>query len=249
MKDKNCDGCQYAKWYTANGGFTFLGCRYPPLKGKWIAELEKCPKRSLIMTYNESDISEEFIKNLANKEVKEMGSVLMSIQPKWCELIASGKKTVEVRKTRPKIETPFKCYIYQTKKTWLYDIYSIIADWQGKVIGEFVCDEIETYTNYSLDEQNGHIERRENLLRCACMTLKEWRDYIGGYKSDFGYVWHISDLKIYDEPKELSEFKHSKEYVSKVFHSLSFTDWAYDCPLIEKINRPPQSWCYVEEAN
>lgn len=43
-----------------------------------------------------------------------MKSVLISIKPKWCELIASGKKTVEVRKTRPKIETPFKCYIYQT---------------------------------------------------------------------------------------------------------------------------------------
>ena len=44
-----------------------------------------------------------------------MKSVLISIRPKWCELIASGKKTIEVRKTRPNIETPFKCYIYCTK--------------------------------------------------------------------------------------------------------------------------------------
>ena len=44
-----------------------------------------------------------------------MKSILISIQPKWCELIASGKKTIEVRKTRPKLETPFKCYIYETK--------------------------------------------------------------------------------------------------------------------------------------
>ena len=44
-----------------------------------------------------------------------MKSVLISIQPKWCELIASGKKTVEVRKTKPKLETPFKCYIYCTQ--------------------------------------------------------------------------------------------------------------------------------------
>lgn len=42
-------------------------------------------------------------------------AVLLSIQPRWCGLIASGKKTIEVRKTRPKIETPFKCYIYQSK--------------------------------------------------------------------------------------------------------------------------------------
>lgn len=54
-----------------------------------------------------------------------MKSVILSIKPKWCELIASGQKTVEVRKTRPKIETPFKCYIYETKdKTkQYYDVF------------------------------------------------------------------------------------------------------------------------------
>lgn len=41
-------------------------------------------------------------------------AVMLSIRPKWCEKIASGKKTVEVRKTRPKLDTPFKCYIYCT---------------------------------------------------------------------------------------------------------------------------------------
>ena len=41
-------------------------------------------------------------------------AVMLSIQPRWCELIAAGEKTMEVRKTRPKLETPFKCYIYQT---------------------------------------------------------------------------------------------------------------------------------------
>ena len=38
-------------------------------------------------------------------------SVLISIRPKWCELIASGEKTIEVRKTRPKLETPFKGWV------------------------------------------------------------------------------------------------------------------------------------------
>lgn len=44
-----------------------------------------------------------------------MTNVLISISPKWCKKIASGKKTIEVRKTRPKCETPFKCFIYCTK--------------------------------------------------------------------------------------------------------------------------------------
>ena len=42
-------------------------------------------------------------------------AVMLSIRPKWCEKIASGEKTIEVRKTRPKLETPFKCYIYETQ--------------------------------------------------------------------------------------------------------------------------------------
>lgn len=49
-----------------------------------------------------------------------MKEVLISIQPKWCELIANGTKTVEVRKTKPKLETPFKCYIYCTKPSKKY---------------------------------------------------------------------------------------------------------------------------------
>ncbi len=41
-----------------------------------------------------------------------MIAVLCSVQPQWCELIANGKKTIEIRKTIPKIPTPFKGYIY-----------------------------------------------------------------------------------------------------------------------------------------
>lgn len=48
-----------------------------------------------------------------------MKSVMLSIKPKYCELIASGRKTIEVRKTKPKVETPFKCYIYQSKTVYV----------------------------------------------------------------------------------------------------------------------------------
>lgn len=77
-----------------------------------------------------------------------MKSVLISIRPKWCEKIASGKKTIEVRKSRPKIETPFKCYIYMSQGD-LKDLGSY-SEWiyknRMKVIGEFVCDRIEPLT-------------------------------------------------------------------------------------------------------
>ena len=166
-------------------------------------------------------------------------AVLISINPKWCELIASGKKTVEVRKTRPKLETPFKVYIYCTQGREQKALFKALGykhiPFSSKVvIGEFVCDRIDEYTNYSLDEQSGHIKRREDLLRSACMTLKDWRDYIGSYKSDFGYAWHISNLVIYDNPKELGEFSKPYGTIRKAFES-------------QFITRPPQSWCYVEE--
>lgn len=73
-----------------------------------------------------------------------MKSVLLSIQPQWCELIASGKKTIEVRKSAPK-ETPFKVYIYQSKWHWIYKILPWLKERRGKVIGEFICDRIEQY--------------------------------------------------------------------------------------------------------
>jgi hypothetical protein len=97
-----------------------------------------------------------------------MKSVLISIQTKWCELIASGKKTVEVRKTRPKLETPFKVYIYETMKPlkdFIFDYKNLtetqktIINGRGKVIGEFVCDEIfpiKVFENGSIQDYVCH---------------------------------------------------------------------------------------------
>lgn len=154
-----------------------------------------------------------------------MKSVLISIQPKWVEKIANGEKTIEVRKTAPKCEVPFKCYIYETK---------------GKVIGEFICDKVFLLHPYTYDGGNADRERRKliqtfegsskgnEILAATCLTQDEMFDYIGA--GNYGYGWHISDLKIYDEPKELSEF---------------FTPMGKRPSYM--VERPPQSWQYVEE--
>ena len=180
-----------------------------------------------------------------------MKAVMMSIQPKWCELIASGKKTVEVRKTRPKLETPFKCYIYQTKKAWLYDIYSVIAGWQRKVIGEFVCDEISWIGQCGLVVK----EDAEKVLKGTCLSCNEVYNYLGlpkpqnddKYRECYG--WHISDLVIYDEPKELSEFvvKHKKTVFSNEYNIEGIVYYPKEETVFKKLTKPPQSWCYVEE--
>ena len=172
-----------------------------------------------------------------------MKAVLISIQPKWCELIASGKKTVEVRKTRPKLETPFKVYIYATKhrdrlkfhKKGSFVVSKAITD---KVIGEFVCDEIYQYSTSDLE---GQTISDEEMQKLSCLTKKELRDYeYSATPKDYCiyliglYGWHISNLVIYDEPKELSEFSKPYGTIRKAFES-------------QFITRPPQSWCFVEE--
>ena len=197
-----------------------------------------------------------------------MKSVLISIQPKWCELIASGKKTVEVRKTKPKLET-FKVYIYCTKarmpirdngRILMYeDDLAITNRWgqgkrvenpngammdgelflNGKVIGEFVCDKIyeigyDYFYPVGYGVSKGEISREE-LYGKSCLSFNQMDDYL---KMELGYGWHISNLVIYDKPRELSEFSSA----SSVF---TFDDNGKI--VYSGMKRPPQSWCYVEE--
>lgn len=162
-----------------------------------------------------------------------MKSVLIPIQPKWCMFIASGIKTVEVRKTKPKLETPFKCYIYATRPRHFYHISKHLLssdeslflingkvqmrdDWgveyedpnflhlNSMVIGEFICDDINIHNHGIFDEQEPlDTEEILEVLEDSKLTYSELCKYVG--LKDF-YTWHISDLKIYAIPKSLSMF-------------------------------------------
>lgn len=180
-----------------------------------------------------------------------MKSVMLSIQPKWCELIASGKKTIEVRKTCPKLDTPFKCYIYCTKNNeYMYrcrfdeNRLAIPELWNGKVIGEFICDSIDEFIVF----ENGMVQYwNYHDLKKSCLTYEQIAEYIGNGKK--GYAWHISDLKIYDKPKELREFykvgKHAACAKGKrTCDRLRYTDFCRTCKF--EIRRPPQSWQYID---
>ena len=175
-------------------------------------------------------------------------AVLISIRPKWCEKIVNGNKTIEVRKTRPKIDTPFKCYIYCTLPKYPHEDF-IATNYPmpqfyggGKVIGEFTCDGFWIGS-----------PRNTNPIFCmaACMDGFDTEKYA---KDKILYGWHISDLKIYDAPKKLGEFwRDCLEY-----SELSTNCWSCenvcgdgdetDCNTDGRLylRRPPQSWCYVE---
>lgn len=213
-----------------------------------------------------------------------MKSVLISIRPKRVEKIASGQKPIEVRKTAPQ-EVPFKAYIYCCKaKPYLYKEanppFELFLDselykgkgyddrlFSGKVIGEFICDKVDEYNFHNgLTEFNsmglpsriyGSYLIFADDYKSMCLSYDEVKNY-GKGKTIYG--WHISDLKIYDRPKELSEFNAVCRYINedkschfrKVMCPYQQFDYNEDgsiniveCSRV--IIRPPQSWMRVED--
>ena len=199
-------------------------------------------------------------------------SVMISIQPQWVKKILNGEKTIEIRKKSPKLQTPFKCYIYCTltgnrgeRYLLTYaqycgfdiDIYNRDFIANGKVVAEFVCDRIIPINVFN----NGTIQNWNcNELKESCVPYERIVTYIGANRSGFG--WHISNLKVYDNPKELCEFTKYSEVDNRPCENggdcqYAYYDYSEDCsacgidfdgeacPFI-KMQRPPQSWCYVD---
>lgn len=184
-----------------------------------------------------------------------MKSILLSIKPKYVELIASGQKTIEVRKTAPQ-EVPFKCYIYESRNgghrckhcnekdsCYSYAPKNVgCYNGRGKVIGLFICDKVDKYTfsHYEAEYRVTHVEQN-----AMCLNQPELIHY---GKGEMLYGLHISDLKIYDKPKELSEFSRPCSYSGLCF-SCKRTSFKKDGNLLcnTKITRPPQSWMHVED--
>ena len=189
-------------------------------------------------------------------------AVLISIRPKWVGKIANGEKTIEVRKTKPKPETPFKCYIYCTLPKYPHEDF-IATDYPrpqfyggGKVVGEFTCERVVPITY-----DGGRLWCTTNAAfsPATCLTQAEIIAYIGDKGRCYG--WHISDLRIYDTPKELSEFTPACRYKNddgscpsrRVACSYQKYDYNPDgsINLVEcgrTLERPPQSWCYVDDV-
>ena len=178
-------------------------------------------------------------------------AVLISIRPEWAKKILDGEKTLEVRKNRPNLETPFKCYIYCTNSGVAMGMWGK----HGKVVGEFLCDKITRLTHVGFSGMSG--------IRIAAMkdgyttddffdfsksllTTQQIEKYLDGKD---GYIWHISNLKIYDTPKELNEFYNWKKYKSCSKSEYESTACIQDenCMVPAAITKAPQSWRYVEE--
>lgn len=206
-----------------------------------------------------------------------MKAVLLSIRPEWCNFIIRGQKTLEVRKTRPKLETPFRVYVYCTKASQhLITIFKdgeeiedgeihrgkpvfvkcdkylpdSIRDKTQMIIGEFICDDIRRIGL----EYCAVKEDIESAIAGSCLTVPQVKDY-AGWKPGMSYAdlkdlygWHISDLKIWDEPVRLKDFWGVKPCKNggDCCTCLLWDNMKKECCASRYISRPPQSWCYVE---
>lgn len=187
-----------------------------------------------------------------------MKAVMLSIRPEWCGKIASGEKPIEVRKNKPKLELPFKCYIYCTKGCRNPAEYEW-CDYEpnGMVIGEFVCDEIYLWNQ---DIHDNDTITLEEAAAQACLTEDALLRYADGYF----YGWHIQELSlaIYSKPMALSEFivegecdclhcsecawiEHGNGYNLENDCFLAY-DYLYAGKSYKPLFKAPQSWCYVE---
>ena len=181
-------------------------------------------------------------------------AVMLSIRPKWAEKIVNGEKTIEVRKTRPKLDTPFKCYIYCTLPKYPHEDF-IATDYPrpqfyggGKVIGEFVCDCVTPLYNVCMDDwkrlAGGLHNIEKELANQACLTEAKLHTYAGGKNC---FAWHISDLLIYDQPRELTAFRRACKNSWYCERCAMYWENNGTCGNESlQIRHPPQSWCYVE---
>lgn len=197
-----------------------------------------------------------------------MKSVMISIKPYWVFLIIAKtmgwnidkEKTVEVRKTYPQDDEwdkVGKIYCTKDKKSFNHipkKYQPFMKRFLGKVIGEFVCDRIDTIRKRGIDDNfdycylsldkwgNDDIEPEITAVKNSCVLKDDLNDY--GKNSRMLYGWHISNLKLYDKPKGLGEFEKpcNRNCFTPCPH---YRGKEYEC---EKpiITRPPQSWCYVE---
>lgn len=206
-----------------------------------------------------------------------MKSILISIKPEWSAKILNGDKTIEIRKTKPNCELPAKVYIYCTKAKsrnafcTTRERISCLNKTNGKVVAEFILNKVKEkkfnyiFENPETDEEeltyNFTIEETDNAGFKYSLEVDEFLESYGNGKTL--YTWHIEDLVIYKEPKELRDFykplpekdldngNYSRECAGEVT-CMDFPEGSENCIDCEfggakPLTKPPQSWFYVEK--
>lgn len=176
--------------------------------------------------------------------------ILASLKPYYYYLIGERKKTIEVRKTALKnIPQDIAFYMSKDEKSFA-KIPKEFQDKYRKHFGEvglaIVCDKITRYNcDKAFDEYfiAGYIGAYMPLKE-MCLTNKDLIEYGKGRPL---YGWHISDLKIYDKPKPIMQFYKPCPIKIKNCPGCELYSTYMGC-CMNNIDRPPQSYMFVEEV-
>lgn len=176
-----------------------------------------------------------------------MNNILISIKPQWCNLILNGRKTLEIRKSKPNLTTPFRCYIYCSEKNaqnphHILEIHNLdgkIIKANGKVIGEFICDYIKEYRTKLYESDGEYYENIREVWQSEDDSSEEEYRIIAS--NDNGNLNHNEILQ-----KSCLSLDELKKYVGlgdSHFFSWHISDFKlYDKPI--SIEKAPQTWCY-----
>ncbi len=160
-------------------------------------------------------------------------AVMWSIRRPHTDNIKNGNKWDEIRKRIPKDLTRETInYIYETKSN----------GGCGKVIGEFRVSN-KTYIYAEIDS-NGTEHLYNTAFIMPDLSDEDLFSYLYDGKENSGWALRISNLKIYDTPKELVEFFRPCDGCDKLGTSRC-TEEISPCRA-KTITRPFQSWGYVE---
>lgn len=156
-------------------------------------------------------------------------STLTSVNKEHLDNILDGIKTIEWRKKPLPLG---KHYGYETKN----------KGGCGKVTGEFEVVENIKFNLYG-DTYRPH------WLKKGCVSYKFLVEYANG--AEYLYANVIENAKRYDNPKELKEFRKPCPYTDGT-HCLEnkceyYDDYSGKCCC--RVERPPQSYMFVEEIN
>lgn len=206
-----------------------------------------------------------------------MKSILLAVRPFYVHKILSREKGIELRRSIPTFGqphiapqhlAPFKCYIYCTYGQGLIEYGDEILPnmlleenvtrgscygncCNGKVVAEFICNTAEGFTTAF------RTDVLERIAKGSCLSIEQMEKYENNPKSNKGlFALHISDLKVYDRPRPLGDFRiPCREYkradprCGSCDYYKTMGEYPAECACdgAKPVVRPPQSWCYVED--
>lgn len=178
-----------------------------------------------------------------------MKAIMISIKSKWCAKIMNGEKTIEVRKSKALARAIQKLidergyveiYVYYNKGSRRFPRCVL----NGKVVFKFRCYKVEEIDCIASD--NGFAIKRYktkelsivDIMEKSCLVFEDLKDYLC-YSN--GYAIYISNLEIFDKPKELDDFKH---YIKRRFCLVG--GGIGEDIFLQSLEKAPQNFCYVE---